>query len=67
MAKKLGLKKTITRKIRRGGVSDSSEKVGATHPESESRFFSRPTSVKSKSKTKSKSNSKSKSKSKCKF
>ena len=66
MAKKLRLKKGMTRKIRRGGDSDSSEKVGATHPESESRIFSRPTSSKSKSKTKSKSKSKTKSKTKSK-
>ena len=53
MTKKLGLKKAMTRKIRRGGDSSSSEKVGATHPES----------VKSKSKSKTKSKTKSKSKS----
>ena len=55
MPKKLRLKKGMTRKIRRGGDSSSSEKVGMTHPASESRIFSRPASLKSASKSKSKS------------
>ena len=66
MAKQMRLKKRMTRKMRRGGDSSSSEKVGMTRPASESRIFSRPTSLKSKSKSKSKSASKSKSKSKSK-
>ncbi len=66
MAKQIRLKKRMTRKMRRGGDSSSSEKVGATHPASESRIFSRPASLKSASKSKSKSKSASKSKSKSK-
>ena len=66
MVKQLRSKKRMTRKMRRGGDSSSSEKVGMTRPASESRIFSRPTSLKSKSKSKSKSASKSKSKSKSK-
>jgi len=60
------LKKRMTRKMRRGGDSSSSEKVGVTHPASESRIFSRPASLKSRSASKSKSKSKSKSASKSK-
>jgi hypothetical protein len=66
MAKQMRLKKRMTRKMRRGGDSSSSEKVGMTRPASESRIFSRPASLKSKSNSKSKSASKSKSKSKSK-
>ena len=67
MAKQLRSKKRMTRKMRRGGDSSSSEKVGMTRPASESRIFSRPASLKSKSKSKSKSASlKSKSRSKSK-
>ena len=66
MVKQLRSKKRMTRKMRRGGDSSSSEKVGATHPASESRIFSRPASLKSASKSKSKSKSSSKSKSKSK-
>ena len=63
MVKQLRSKKRMTRKMRRGGDSSSSEKVGMTRPASESRIFSRPTSLKSRSKSSSKSKSKSKSKS----
>jgi hypothetical protein len=66
MAKQMRLKKRMTRKMRRGGDSSSSEKVGVTHPASESRIFSRPASLKSRSASKSKSKSKSKSASKSK-
>ena len=66
MAKQLRSKKRMTRKMRRGGDSSSSEKVGMTRPASESRIFSRPASLKSKSKSASKSKSKSASKSKSK-
>ena len=66
MAKQMRLKKRMTRKMRRGGDSSSSEKVGATHPASEYRIFSRPASLKSASRSKSKSKSASKSKSKSK-
>ena len=66
MAKQLRSKKRMTRKMRRGGDSSSSEKVGMTRPASESRIFSRPASLKSKSKSKSKSVSKSNSRSKSK-
>lgn len=66
MAKQIRLKKRMTRKMRRGGDSSSSEKVGVTHPASESRIFSRPASLKSRSKSASKSKSKSKSASKSK-
>ena len=66
MAKQIHSKKRMTSKMRRGGDSSSSEKVGLTRPASESRILSRPASLKSKSKSKSaslKSKSKSKSKS----
>jgi len=66
MAKQLRSKKRMTRKMRRGGDSSSSEKVGMTRPASESGIFSRPASLKSKSASKSKSKSKSASKSKSK-
>ena len=66
MVKQLRSKKRMTRKMRRGGDSSSSEKVGMTRPASESRIFSRPASLKSKSKSKSKSVSKSNSRSKSK-
>ena len=66
MAKQMRLKKRMTRKMRRGGDSSSSEKVVMTHPASESRIFSRPASLKSKTKSASKSKSKSKSASKSK-
>ena len=66
MARQLRSKKRMTRKIRRGGDSSSSEKVGMARPASESRIFSRPASLKSKSKSKSKSASKSNSRSKSK-
>ena len=66
MVKQLRSKKRMTRKMRRGGDSSSSEKVGMTRPASESRIFSRPASLKSKSNSKSKSKSASTSKSKSK-
>ena len=64
MATQVRSKKRMTRKIRRGGDSSSSERIGMTRTASESRIFSRPASLKSKSKSASKSKSKSASKSK---
>jgi len=66
MAKQARSKKRMTRKMRRGGDSSSSEKVGMTRSASQSRIFSRQASLKSKSKSASKSKSKSKSSSKSK-